>query len=320
MSLSRPVFNPSGAFGYVALPAPFPPATLPSQLFGGAINSLTGELSQIPGTPYDIGWASSVMVFDETGKIFFVTTNAMPGGVGGQIRTFLVNAPSGVLTPIQSFPTGGDGAVVAFLTPGDDFLLVTSFGTSSLTVFAVDKAAGVPTGTLTNVTSPPVLTGPGGPRPTQIVYNRRNNVVYVLNMPSLAGGFAPASVAVFHLDMTTGIPTAVSAPVSTNGGAGAMFLHPSGRFLFQYNTTTASFQRFTLDPTTGAATLQPDVTAVGPIGGFLIDSSGRYLYASNSGAGTVSSYAINPTTGALTLINAAPAGAAPGFPTPFMFQ
>jgi len=205
------------------------------------------------------------------------------------------------------------------LTPGDAFLLVTSFGSSNLTVFAVDRNAGVPTGTLTTVTSPPIVTGPAGSRPTQILYNQRNNVVYVLNLPGL-GNNPPASVAAFRLDATTGVPTAVGAPVSTNSGAGAMFLHPSGRFLIQHNTTTGSFQRFVLDPTTGAATLQSDVTAVGPVAGFLIDSSGKYLYASNSAAGTVSSYAIDPTTGALTLINVAPAGSGPGFPTGFMSQ
>jgi 6-phosphogluconolactonase len=319
VSIGSPVFHPSGAFGYVGLGTPYPPGTLIGQMYGSAVNAVTGELTQIAGTPYDVGWSSPlVSQFDATGNVLFVATNAMAGGIGAQIRTFLTNAPSGILSPVETYSTGGDGAIQPLLTPGERFLLVTSLGSTSLTVFAVDKSGGVPTGLLTAVTVPPVSTGPAGARPTQIAYNPRNDVFYVLNMNAVVGG--SSSIASFRLDQATGNPTAVVAPVASNGANGAVFLHPSGRYLLQYNTSTSSFQRFALDAATGAPTLSRDVTVVGAIGGYIMDPSGKYLYASNSGSGTVSSYAIDQTTGAVTLVNAVPAGSAPGYPAAFMLQ
>src|SRR5262249_36009679 len=124
----------------------------------------------------------------------------------------------------------------------------------------------------------------------------------------------------FHLDKTTGTPTAVVAAVLSNRADGAIFVHPSGRWLFQYNLSTSSFQRFDLDAATGAPTLRTDTTVVGAIGGSIMDPPGTYLYASNGGGGTVSSYKTDPPPGAGTLVKAAPAGSSPGYPAAFLLQ
>jgi 6-phosphogluconolactonase (cycloisomerase 2 family) len=306
--LNLPIFvHPSGAFGHVSLPGS------PSRLYGATIDPTTGELTQIPGTPINVGFGMTGVTYDATGGFVFVPTNATTNG-DGEIRSFLVNVPSGVLTPIGSFPTSGNGPFGAVLTPNGDYLLTTHINSATLMVFAVNKTAG----TLTPITVP-VPTGPAGARPFGIVYNRRNNVFYTTHVPP-----GPSSVATFRLDPATGAVSSVGTPQPTNGGGGSVQLHVSGRFLYQYNRNSAppSIQRFSIDQGTGAPTLLPDVTMLpGAANVSMIqDASGRYLYVTDENASTVSSYSIDASTGALTLINTVPTSPSGLFTLPFLLQ
>lgn len=299
-----PSIHRSGAFGYV------PVLTPTSMLYGATIDTATGELTAMPGPPIDLGANMSGLAFDSTGGFMFAATNTAMAN--GEIRSFLVSSPSGVLTPIGSFPTLGNTPVGVFLAPGEDYLLTPNINSGNLMVFAVNKTAG----TLTPVIAP-LPTGPAGSRPLGLSYNRRNNVIYIAHVPS-----GPTSVAAFRFDLATGAVTPVGAPVSSNGAGAGLLLHPSGRFLFQYNSSTASIQRFALDPVTGAPTLVADVTALPGATqiSMIPDLSGRFLYVTNSAAATVSSYSIDAVTGALTLINSVPTSPGALSMLPFQVQ
>jgi 6-phosphogluconolactonase len=282
-----PVIHASGGFGYVSM------SGAENTLHGATFDATTGELTEIPGMPIATGSAVTGLVFDPTGGFAFMTTS------NGEVRSFLVNVPSGVLTPIGTFQTQGNNPLGAVLTPGGDHLLVPNFLSGTLMVFAVDKTAG----TLTPLSMPPVSTGPAGARPSRIVYDQRTNVFYVVNVSP-----GPVGLAAFRFDPANGNVTPVGAPVATAGGVNGVLLHRSGRFLFQYNSSTPSIQRFSLDPTTGAPTLLPDVTTLPGAANvaLVLDASGKFLYATNQTAATLSSYAIDQTTGALTLVNTVP--------------
>jgi 6-phosphogluconolactonase (cycloisomerase 2 family) len=92
--------------------------------------------------------------------------------------------------------------------------------------------------------------------------------------------------------------------------------------LFQYNRTTASIQRFTLDPATGLPTLVADLTALpgATSVNMLLDVSGKFVYVTSPGTTTLSSYSIDATTGALTLINSLPTSAGALATLPFLLQ
>jgi 6-phosphogluconolactonase (cycloisomerase 2 family) len=179
-------------------------------------------------------------------------------------------------------------------------------------VFSVNKTAG----TLTPIGAP-IATGPAGSLPQGIVFNRRNNVFYTTNVN---GG--PMSVAAFRLDPTTGNVTPVGSAVPTNNAEVAVLLHPSGRFLYQYNRPAASIQRFTLDAATGIPTLAADTTPIpfATMVVIVIDISGRFLYVTSPATTAVSSYSINATTGALTLINSLPTSVGALATLPFQVQ
>jgi 6-phosphogluconolactonase (cycloisomerase 2 family) len=304
-----PVFHRSGAFGYAV--------TIPNgQIYGGTIDPVDGELTEIPGTPVGTGFDFAGVAFDSAQQILFAANNASSGS-GGRISSFLMNSPSGVLTPVGNFPTGGDSPNGVAVTPQDDFLLTLNRASSTLTVFAVQKNAGTPTGVLQAVTAPPVATGPPGSQPITLILNRRNNIFYVTN-----AGSGATSIATFQLNATTGAVTPVGSPVASNGATAPAFLHHSGRYLIQYNSTIPGFQWFMLDQTTGAPTLASTtfpLTQAGPHL-YIVDASGRYAYVLNLGAATLSSYSIDQTTGALTLVSNLPTAAAPSSVSPYALQ
>jgi 6-phosphogluconolactonase (cycloisomerase 2 family) len=301
--------HPSGAFGHL------PVSYSTTLLYGATINATTGEPTQIPGTPIDVGAGITAMLYDSTGNLLFMPINPTNGN--GTIRSFLVNVPSGVLTPIGTFPTGSSAAGL-FFAPGENYLLATHLTSGTLTVFAVDKAAA----TLTPVNTAPIPTGPAGSQPLALVFNRRNSVFYVTHIRTAPAPTAPQSVAAFALD-ANGAVTPIGTAVPSIGANSFAALHPSGRFLFQYNGSTGSVQRFALDAMTGAPTLLPDATALPGApqsAGLILDVSGKFAYVTNPTAATLSSYSIDPATGALTLINSAPTGAGGGPTAPFLLQ
>jgi 6-phosphogluconolactonase (cycloisomerase 2 family) len=304
-----PVVHRSGAFAYAA--------AIPSgQLFGGTIDPVDGELTEIPGTPYATGSDYGGLSFDTAGQILFVANNASSGS-GGRISSFQIHSPSGVLTPIGHFATGGDTPNGAFVTAQDDFLLAPNRASGTFTVFAVQKNSGTPTGVLQQVTLPPVATGPAGSQPIAIALNRRNNIFYVTN-----AGSGPTSIATFQLNASTGAVTPIGSPVPSNGATAPVFLHQSGRFLMQYNASIFSFQWYMLDQTTGLPSLSPTTFAPGQPAPYLyfVDVSGRYVYVLSIGSATLSSYSINQTTGALTLVNTVPVAQMPSSISPYGLQ
>lgn len=305
-----PIIHRSGAFAYAATQA-F--GTGAAQLFGIAIDSQTGALTEINGFPMDIGYFGTGLSQDSAGRIGLVSTRANSGALNGEIRTFAIHSPSGTLTPIGTFPTV---SVVssAFFMPGDDFVLSLGRSARVIEIFAVDKSGGIPSGVLTAV-GPPVSTGAPGSTPFYVAVNRRNHVFYVTHFADAD----PAALSTFRLDANTGAVNAIGTPISTNSAnlAGAI-LHPSGRFLLQHNNSTSSLQVFAIDPTTFAPTLLPDPTPMPS--GVLLDVSGKYLYTPDPIANTISSYRFDTTTGAITLVGTVAAPPSPTSISPWGFQ
>jgi 6-phosphogluconolactonase (cycloisomerase 2 family) len=218
------------------------------------------------------------------------------------------------LTPVGTFPTSDPAPSPPFVTFGDNFVLSLARTAGTVEVFAVGKSGGVPNGVLTPVGAP-VPTGPPGPRPTFLSFNRRNHVFYMTN--SNFGG-TTSTLAAFRLDPTTDAVTAIGTPISTNDTSDSAILHTSGRFLLQ--ARASGFQRFAIDPTTFAPTLQLDVTPTEVIGVFNVDFSGKYLYVSNVNLNSVSLHRIDAMTGAMTLVDTEPAGTQPRSVSAYGFQ
>ena len=307
--ITAPALNPAGAFGYLSVWNP--PPTPTAQLYGATMDATSGDLADIAGTPLPVGYEAQSPVFDPTGKFAFLARDTSPNS-SGEIMTFNVSSPSGVLTPSGTPASTGGNRPIAAATPDGKYVLASNAASGTFVVMAVDSA-----GTVSMVGSP-VVTGAAGTAPGVPIYTRRLGVVYLANAP-LVGGSTP-SLAAYRVDGATGALTMLAgSPYDSKGATLFPMPHPSGKFLYQVNGSTV--QRYSLDQATGVPTLLGDVTTPADPPGFLVpDPSGRYVYVTSGVGGSVSSYSVDQTTGALTLVNTVAAGAGAFFPQPVGLQ
>jgi lactonase family protein with 7-bladed beta-propeller len=309
--VTAPAMPSSGAFGYLTVwkPSPTPTATL----YGATLDATTGDLAEVAGMPMAAGYEAQSPVLDPTGKFAFLPRDTAPNS-SGEIVSYNVSSPSGVLTANGTPASTGGNRPIAALTSDGKFVLVSNAASGTFVVMAVDTA-----GTVSMLGSP-IVTGTAGTSPGVPIYTRRLGVVYLANAPSVGG--AVPSLAAYRVDSTTGALTMLTgSPFSSNGATLFPLPHPSGKFLYQVNGSTGSLQRYSLDQTTGVPTLVGDVTTPTDVPSFIVpDPSGRYMYATSSTGGSVSSYSVNQTSGALTLVNTLPAGAGAFLPQPVGLQ
>jgi len=301
----RPLIHPSGAFGYTA--------TIPGdRIYGASLDAGTGALSEIAGMPVTFGGGVGVglLIYNAGGTRLYAPHVQGPTlGTPGQISVFGVNAPSGALTPLGTWPTGGSTPSVPALSADGKVLVVANASSGTVASFLVDATAG----TLTPVAGSPVSTGASTNIVTNVVWHPGKPFVYATNTQDDP---TPSSIAAYTVDTTTGVLTPAGAPVTTSGtGAFIGAVDRSGKYFYVSNRTSNSIAAFAIDATTGVLTAVTGSPFTAPAGASSItfDPSGRYLYVANSGAGSVSAYRINPANGVLTLVNTVAAGTQPSF-------
>lgn len=160
------------------------------------IDSTTGALAQITGSPFPAGGAVvRALTVDPTAKFVF----AALGGEG--LGAYRIGA-SGALTPLAGSPfaAGANPNTVA-VDPAGKFLYVgnDSLGTNSqIFVFSIDAAAGTPTQVGTPV--------PSGDTPAFVTIDPSGDLLYVANIDS-------NTITVYAVNKTTGALTATGSPI-----------------------------------------------------------------------------------------------------------
>jgi DNA-binding beta-propeller fold protein YncE len=140
--------DPSGRFVYVGNLAG-------NNLTGYGIDSSTGTLSVLPGSPFATGHAPFfVAVANNSGLEFAYATNELDGTVSA----FAVNSTTGALTPVAGspFPTGAYPSSLGLGGAGT-FAYVANFDDATLSGYAINPA----TGALTALAGSPFPTGFG---------------------------------------------------------------------------------------------------------------------------------------------------------------
>ncbi|CAA2110420.1 6-phosphogluconolactonase [Variovorax paradoxus] len=245
-------------------------------------------------------------------------------------------SPDGSLTAATTYPLAGAPQHVAAHPSGKKLYASVFTGTRGVTQYTIDPA-GLLSQNLnitTGVGASPVFVGvePKG----RFAYVIGDGQIHRLHIDAatgdldsatavaVAGGngrklgfdadgrfaFVPngASIEVFRLDQSTGVPTSppmsVALPV---GGFVDVAAEPSGRFAYvSAGSNPGTLLAYSIDQTSGAFTSIGSV----PLGttpfGMAIDPTGRFVYVANRNSHNVSAYAINPRTGALTAVPGQP--------------
>lgn len=161
-----------------------------------AMDSSTGALSPVAGSPFLGGIAVRALTVDLTGTFLFAT-------VFDGVAVFRITA-SGALTQVggSTFGVSGVNPETVAVDPAGKFVYVgnNSPGSNSLIfAFAIDAA----TGSLTQIGGSPF---PTGNAPAFIAIDPSGDLAYVANMDS-------STITVYAVNKTTGVLTSTGSPI-----------------------------------------------------------------------------------------------------------
>jgi hypothetical protein len=250
---------------------------------GFSIDSLSGALTAVPGSPYFVGGVvQSVAVHPAGGLVYAVSSDS------GDISVFTVNPQDGSLTQIPQSPfSSAPGAGIVSFDPTGRCLFVGT-DTGLLFAFRVNAMTGVlkpfrgspyPGGNRAAVHPSGLFLYTGGPS---------QGIAYSI---SLSGSLTPIS----------GVQFSVGSGLVVDG---------TGRFLYATVGSPANAVYGYSINTSGALSAMPNSPfAAGPGAGWTaLDPTGQYLYVVNTdaSAANISGYAVDPVAGGLTQMSGSP--------------
>jgi len=214
------VMDSAGAFLYVM-------NTGSNNISVFSIDSGSGSLTQVAGSPFGIGAAPLNMLLAPSGNFLFVSLASQPNGL---IATYSVTA--GQLTLVGTASTAGINPYgLAIDASGSHLYAANNNGlSSSIAVFTIDSS-----GLLAQVQGSPINDGYSDP--LAMIFDPSGKYLYVANQGS-------NNIAAYTID-STGLPAALTTSTTTNAFAtesSPSFLanDPSGKYLLVGNQGTGA--------------------------------------------------------------------------------
>ncbi len=206
-----------------------------------SIDSSTGVLTQVPNSPFFIGLTPLNMVLTPSGDFLYVSVaGGQIGTNNGSILGFSVS--SGALQLLNPPLISADGVNPNGLVidPSGSYMYVANTQSDSISIFAISPQ-GTPPGTLQEVIGSPLDDIYSDP--FALLLDPKGQYLYVANQGS-------SNVAVYSIDSTTGLPTALTTSTSafaftTEGSPSFLVEDPNGNYLFVGNEgSSAGIQAF----------------------------------------------------------------------------
>jgi len=304
--------DPLGQFVYSTLnivdTATSPATLINSDAAAYTINSSTGTLATIAGSPYVGGGDNCVdITVDPSGKFVYMANYAGVNNSGASISAFTINSVTGSLTAVPGSPfstapaippNNNSGANSVTVDPTGKFVYVALNGSNAISAFTINSS----TGALTTVVGSPF---PAGSVPYMVRVDPSGRFAYATNYDS-------DDISAYSINSSTGALTPIAGSPfrfpTLNGAPSGLAIDLSGRFLYATDSNNNYVVAFSIDNSTGALTPisgSPFASGAGPWGAF-VHPSGKFLYVTNNGEGTVSGYAIDSASGSLTPISGSP--------------
>jgi 6-phosphogluconolactonase len=187
--------DPTGKFVYAAIAGG-------QDVSAFVIDSSTGALTTIPGSPFPASNFPTTVRVDPSGRYAYVANAAY-----NSISAYSINSSTGALTPIAGspFPSGGadGGSGGLAVDPSGRFVYFTNGGVYSISVLSIDSS----TGALTAISGSPF---PSAPNPKGVFVHPSGKFLYV----TLGGG----AISAYTIDSSTGVLTPISgSPFAASG-------------------------------------------------------------------------------------------------------
>ena len=298
---NRAFANPTPGFAYVA------------NYFGDnvsayRINSSTGALSAVAGSPFAAGSAPRSVTVDPSGRFAYVANFG-----DGTVWAYTINSATGALRAVSGSPFAAGrypGSVT--VDPSGRFAYVANASDNNVSAYSINRS----TGALRAVAGSPFATGSG---PVSVTMDPSGQFAYVANA-------SDNDVSAYSINSSTGaLSTIAGSPFAAGKEPYSATVDPSGRFAYVANQCSPSsahcvggysnVSAYTLNSSTGALRTiagSPFGAGKNPVS-VTVDPSGRFAYVANVFGDNVSAYTINRSTGALHAIAGSPF-AAGGYP------
>jgi 6-phosphogluconolactonase len=314
------------------------------RLFG--LNSETGALTA--RETITAGVSPSYLAFSPDRKFLYAIDENR--GAASSVIAFSIDGPTGRLTPINTAPTGGEGAPHLAVHPSGRWLVVTHYSSGEVSVLPIRRDGGVLEPTA-------IDKGPDGAcaNAHQAVFDRTGDHLFVpclgsdyltqykfadgqlsYNEPSSVSTPSPRHLAFdpaethayviseydstltwYDYDAKSGTfsnPRVIQSHQTTAGSSAHVVVHPSGDFLYASNREENSLGLFSLDANGAPHPVTFVTEGIATPRDFSIDPSGRFLILANqNGAQDVFVYRIAADSGELTRVGVTPVGGNPTF-------
>lgn len=294
--------NPAGTFVYVANNG-IKSTTTNGSVSAYRVNTSTGALTPISGSPFPAGLHSNAVTVDPTGRFVYVT-NSGDGLTNGTLSAYTVNPGTGALTAAGNPVATGLNPSTVTVGASGRFVYVGNTGSASVSAYNINATTGV----LTELAGSPYATGEAPlSAPVSISIDPSGRFGYVANNNS-------ANISAFTID-ANGVLTTLGAASGAGVYPLAVTVDAAGKFAYVTNAGPAddpnapskTFSHSELsvyEIASGALSAAPKgVLATGALPTSVnIDPSGRFVYVTSlaNGNGNVLAYNINPANGLLT--------------------
>lgn len=189
--------DPSGRFAYVANSGT---ANASGNVSAYTIDSRTGTLNPIPGSPFAAGAFPSSVAVDSTGEFAYVVNECgdVVCSLIGSVSAYTIDSSTGTLNPIPGSPFAtGMSPRSMVVDPWGKFAYVANGSSSDVSAYIIDSSAGA----LSPITGSPFQAGAG---PRSAAVDPSGKFAYVANQ---CGDFActlDGNVSAYIIDSITG--------------------------------------------------------------------------------------------------------------------
>ena len=256
-----------------------------------AINSTTGALTEVGGSPYSVGENPSSIRVDANGWYLYTLNQRSQ-----DMSVFLIHVKKGQLAEAQGSPVPIQKQPMGLATdPTSRFVYVNNSKDKSVNVYRFRTAITPSIFEISDYGSPFVF----DTVPTGVSIDPTGRFALVLQ------GEAKQKISVFFVHVSTGALVPIKEnlqpfELSEHGAIGTVF-HPNGRFVYVLNEKSKNISQLQMERLNGVLKEigKPVATNGKPVS-FTIDPSGQYLYVLNENEKGLRKYRIDKSTGILS--------------------
>jgi len=275
-------------------------------IYRATFNTETGRLTASE-LAAEIGSAGFLAVHPDGDKLYAVAD--VPGGPGA--AGYRIGA-GGVLTPINTSPTGGGGGAHIAVHPSGKFLLTAQYGGGNVALFPLDAEGRLGAAALHRHEggSRVVADRQEAPHPHYCGFSPDGRFALVPDL-GLDG------IVIYRIrEAGPSLERHSFAASVPGGGPRHLRFSPDGRFIYLLNELSSSVTTYAWDAAAGTARQLATVLALSEsakakeafnsAAEILVHPSGRVVYSSNRGHDTVTVYRADPATATLEVIQVQP--------------